>query len=213
VPFDYYRRLSKKDKRTYDASDAIRAVPLEDVGPSREAARALTLALEAGDKPTTNRAAQALADRITTALGVEPVRVKILARRPTSSSYELHGLYVREEGKVPVLRVWMRTSAYRAVVKPRTFVRTLLHEVGHHLDFTLFGLDESFHTEGFFRRESDLVRKVLGASARKREREAPTKKKPKSTSTATAPSTSTAGRTPPRPKRAPDQLCLFGDAD
>lgn len=42
----------------------------------------------------------------------------------------------------------------------RTFLRTLLHEVCHHLDFALLGLAETFHTEGFFRRESSLVRQV-----------------------------------------------------
>jgi hypothetical protein len=30
----------------------------------------------------------------------------------------------------------------------------------HHIDYTLYGLAESFHTEGFFRRESSLVRQL-----------------------------------------------------
>jgi hypothetical protein len=47
------------------------------------------------------------------------------------------------------------------VVRFRTFLRTLLHEVLHHLDVTLLGLDDSFHTEGFFKRESSLVRQLV----------------------------------------------------
>jgi hypothetical protein len=35
-----------------------------------------------------------------------------------------------------------------------------LHEVVHHLDYTLLGLGESFHTDGFFQRESSLVRQL-----------------------------------------------------
>jgi hypothetical protein len=176
VPFDYYRRLSKKDQRTYDASDAIASVPLTRVGETREGAKALAEALMTGERRATNRAAQKLADIITADLGIETVVIKVLSRRPTSSTHELHGLYVREEGKPAIIRVWMRTAAHRAIVKPRTFTRTLLHEVNHHLDFVLFQLEESFHTEGFFRRESDLLRKVVGAGekrgrGRKRERE------------------------------------------
>jgi hypothetical protein len=47
------------------------------------------------------------------------------------------------------------------VVRFRTFLRTLLHEVMHHLDVTLLGLEDSFHTPGFFRRESSLVRQLV----------------------------------------------------
>jgi hypothetical protein len=55
----------------------------------------------------------------------------------------------------------MRTAAHGKIVSFRTFLRTLLHELVHHLDVTVFGLDDSFHTEGFFRRESSLVRQLL----------------------------------------------------
>jgi beta-lactamase class D len=60
----------------------------------------------------------------------------------------------------PLVRTLERTltDGTRAIVRSRTFLRTLLHEVVHHLDFTLFALGESFHTQGFFRRESSLVR-------------------------------------------------------
>jgi len=49
------------------------------------------------------------------------------------------------------------------VVKFRTFLRTLLHELGHHLDYEMLGLPDSFHTEGFYKRESSLLRQLLGA--------------------------------------------------
>jgi hypothetical protein len=58
----------------------------------------------------------------------------------------------------------MRTAAKRRTVAFRTFVRTLLHELCHHLDFELYNLPESFHTRGFFQRESSLTRQLLPAS-------------------------------------------------
>ena len=52
------------------------------------------------------------------------------------------------------------------VVKFRTFLRTLVHEVCHHLDYEHFNLAESFHTEGFYARESALMRELLGEPSR-----------------------------------------------
>jgi hypothetical protein len=46
----------------------------------------------------------------------------------------------------------------------RTFLRTLLHEIGHHLDYEYLKLADSFHTEGFFRRESSLFTQLVPAT-------------------------------------------------
>jgi hypothetical protein len=55
----------------------------------------------------------------------------------------------------------MRTARHRRVVAFRTFLRTLLHEVGHHVDYERLALADSYHTEGFFRRESSLFRQLV----------------------------------------------------
>jgi len=111
-------------------------------------------------RPAVERAAAELCSGIARALGAPPVRVKVLAKRPRQAGGELHGLYTLSEDGRALIQIWMRTAAHKRVVAFRTFLRTLLHEVCHHLDFTLFGLAESFHTEGFFRRESSLYRKL-----------------------------------------------------
>jgi hypothetical protein len=54
----------------------------------------------------------------------------------------------------------MRTARQKRVVTFKTFLRTFVHELCHHLDFERFGLAESFHTQGFFKRESSLYRKL-----------------------------------------------------
>jgi len=58
--------------------------------------------------------------------------------------------------------VWMRTAQKVQVVKFRTFLRTLLHEFCHHLDYEHYRLAETFHTEGFYARESALMRELMG---------------------------------------------------
>ena len=97
-----------------------------------------------------------------TDLGAPPVRVKVLAARPSHDWGEMQGLYEPEEGDVAVITVWMRTAAKKRVVAFKTFLRTVLHEICHHLDYELYRLDESFHTEGFFKRESSLFHQIVG---------------------------------------------------
>lgn len=95
------------------------------------------------------------------ALGVESVKVKVLSKRPSSSREELFGTYSEREDQPAEIVVWMRTAKRKQVVAVRTFLRTLLHELCHHLDYTLLELDDSFHTEGFFRRESSLFTQLF----------------------------------------------------
>jgi hypothetical protein len=164
--FSYYKRLSLAEKRTYRKSDEIGAVPLPLPAALVPSVRALSVELSAGKRVKIERAARELCLGITTSLGVPAVRVLVRSVRPSDHEGELHGLYTWEEGKVPTIEVWMRTARHRKVVQFRTFLRTLLHEVCHHLDFTLFGLTDTFHTAGFFRRESSLMRQLAGAPAR-----------------------------------------------
>jgi hypothetical protein len=94
-------------------------------------------------------------------LGLPPVRVEVLAARPHARWGELHGLYTAERGRTPRIQLWMRTAKQKRVVAFRTFLRTLLHEVGHHVDYTGLRLAESYHTEGFYKRESSLFHQLV----------------------------------------------------
>lgn len=164
MPFAYYSKLSAADKRIYRASDAIAAVPLPDASALRSLVTELEAALAAEDRRGVERIADRLANAICSRLGAPPVRVRVLAARPTGSYGELHGLY--EPEPLPAkLTVWMRTAAKRRVVAFRSFLRTIVHELLHHLDYEHFGLADSFHTEGFFQRESSVARQLLGEPA------------------------------------------------
>ena len=90
------------------------------------------------------------------------MQVEVLAARPSRTWGELHGLYTPAEGRrLARITVWMRTAHHRRVVAFRTLLRTLLHEVCHHLDYELLGLEETFHTEGFYKRESSLFHQLV----------------------------------------------------
>ena len=55
----------------------------------------------------------------------------------------------------------MKTAAKGQVVAFKSFIRTVLHELCHHIDYTYLDLDDSLHTEGFFRRESSLYKQIV----------------------------------------------------
>src|SRR4051794_37447997 len=162
--FAYYEQLPADSKRTYRKSDAIRRVELPDAEALRGHPGPIRQGLEAGDVAGLQRHCQALVDAINAQLGAPPVNVRVMERRPANSEGELHGLYEPDEvtGGTARITVWMRTAARVQVVKFRTFLRTLAHELCHHLDYEHYRLAETFHTEGFYARESALVRDLLG---------------------------------------------------
>jgi len=165
MPFPYYERLSAKDKQIYRRSDAIGAITVPRAELLPPLVQALREALAREDRRSVEVAATHLGHGILRLLGLAPLGVHVLAVRPSSSGGELHGLYTREDGQAPRIQLWMRTARHRRVVAFRTFLRTLLHEVGHHLDYELLLLEDSFHTEGFFRRESSLFRQLVPEAA------------------------------------------------
>lgn len=174
--FGYYERLSASSKRTYRRSDEIRRVALPDAAALIPLARAIEPALAGASRFDVERACQSLVDALNRQLATPPVRVRVLERRPADSGGELQGLYEPDEvtGAMARISVWMRTAQRVQVVKFRTFLRTLVHEACHHLDYELYKLAETFHTEGFYARESAMMRELLGEPVDSASRTAPT---------------------------------------
>jgi hypothetical protein len=162
MPFAYYDRLSPARKGIYRRSDEIGAIALPRGLEAGAAVAAVRRGLAAEDREATLRASQQLLDALVAGYRVPPVRVNVLARRPSSNYGELHGLYEPGEGHAAAtITVWMRTAHRQQVVAFKSFLRTLTHEFAHHLDYELFLLEETFHTEGFYKRESSLANGLL----------------------------------------------------
>lgn len=164
MPFAYYDRLSARRKRVYDQSDRILRIEWPDVAALEPLARAVRPPLEAERRAQVEKACQALVDAMNAQLRTPPVDMRVLERRPSNETGELQGLYEPDEitGGRARITVWMRTAAREQVVRFRTFLRTVVHEVCHHLDYEHFKLAETFHTQGFYTRESALMRELLG---------------------------------------------------
>ena len=167
MPFSYFDRLSPARKVVYLRSDALEKIHLPPGPPVDHLVTMLEQVLRGERRIEVERVSQALLSNLTTRLKVPPVRVKVLTVRPSGNWGELHGLYEPTEDRTPpVITLWMRTVARKQVVAFRTFLRTLLHELCHHLDYELYKFPETFHTEGFYKRESNLLAQLAGPSSR-----------------------------------------------
>ena len=167
MPFAYYNRLTAEQKRIYRRSDAIETIALPPGQSLGGDVAAIRHALAIDKRVLVQRACQRIIDALTAGYHVPSVRARVLAQRPADDYGELHGLYEPEEGRsLARITVWMRTARRRQVVAFKSFLRTVCQEICHHLDYELFALEETFHTEGFYRRESALANALLVSEAR-----------------------------------------------
>lgn len=161
--FSYYKRLNRAQQRIYRRSDEIGSIRLPAITAFSLLVQRLGGALEGENLREIETACQELVSAITVSLRVDSVKVEVMAVRPSRSWGELHGLYNPKRARRPAkITVWMRTAQRRKIVAFRTFLRTLLHELCHHLDYEFLKLADSFHTEGFYKRESSLFYQLGG---------------------------------------------------
>jgi hypothetical protein len=165
--FSYYRKLTKGQKAVYDKSDKIKWVKLPNAERFYQAVEALEKGLGADDREAVADASERIVYGLCRTLNVPQMRIRVLATRPSKSSGELHGLYEWEEGHKATITVWMRTAKQKNVVAFRSFLRTIIHEFLHHLDYNLLRLEDSFHTKGFYSRESSIAKQLLGEITQK----------------------------------------------
>lgn len=161
--FSYYNKLSAANKRIYAASDRIERLELPDPVRLQPLVPPLEAALKADARPAVEAVCVRLAAGMVEQLAIRPVTLKVLAVRPSNDYGELHGLYEGVEGRLRVARItlWMRTAQRKQPVAFRSFLRTFLHEMCHHFDYEHLSLGDSFHTEGFYKRESSLFYQLL----------------------------------------------------
>ncbi len=161
--FDYYHRLSRTGKAIYRKSDAVERIELPRAEALKDRVDLLQAALATERQKDTQKAAADLVSAIIAELDAPRLQTRVFSARPSHDWGELHGLYEPgESGRPARITVWMRTARHKRVVAFRSFLRTILHELCHHLDYEHLRLAESYHTEGFFKRESSLFKQLMG---------------------------------------------------
>lgn len=163
MPYNYYYQLSKARQRIYDKSDAINHITIADTSRLKVFVQDLQLALSRGQRGPVRSHCQNICNEVCRQLAIPRIKVKVETRRPSNDSYEMYGYY--EPGQSAeeehALTLWMYTAKRHQIVAFKTFLRTLLHEICHHIDYYHYHWDESFHTEGFYQRESSLYSQLV----------------------------------------------------
>ena len=163
--FSFYERLTARQQSIYRQSDDIKYLRLKTADKLQLDAKKLGEILESEKLGEVQLICQQIANEIISQIKAPPVNVEVLSVRPSDDWGELHGLYLPEDdGETARIQVWMRTAKHKRVVAFKSFLRTLLHELCHHLDYEHFGFPETFHTEGFYSRESSLFKQIFVAT-------------------------------------------------
>jgi hypothetical protein len=160
MPFGYYKNLTVAQRRIYDQSDHVTSVEVPYPERLFPILYAVKEALLKGNRAATESAVQEFINHFCLSLKVPLVRAQVLERRPSRHWGEMHGLYQVLPRGAYLITVWMRTAKRIQAVAFKTFLRTVLHELLHHLDYTYYKLADSFHTKGFYSRESSLLKQL-----------------------------------------------------
>ena len=163
MSYSYFKRLNKTQKKIYLASDKVTRIKLPNSKDLRDNTVRLEQALPTANIIEVEQCCQNLTDHICAELKLASARIHVLERRPHNDFGELHGLYepVDRGRACGQVYVWMRTAKRQQVVAFKTFLRTLIHELCHHLDYEYLQLADSFHTQGFFQRESSIYKQLV----------------------------------------------------
>jgi hypothetical protein len=144
--FAYYAKLSAGRQRSIGRATRSRSSTSRRTSTPARASPGSATRSQRDDRAVVQAASQALIDALVAGYRVPKIRVRVLAQRPADETGELHGLYEPEdEGEPARITVWMRTAARRDVVAFKTFLRTLVHELCHHLDYELYKLPNLSH--------------------------------------------------------------------
>ena len=159
-------------RQSYLASDARPRLVLPAPQAVQELYVAFCDALLLQKASAVRAAAHALLEHLAVHFGVSVPSVRVLGIRPHQvengvCTYQLFGDYTPSTERI---RVWMRTAIRAQVSSPKALLNTLLHELCHHLDNTVWSCPESPHTRGFFGRVDDLYHHALGTPPQLRRR-------------------------------------------
>lgn len=90
---------------------------------------------------------------------IAPIKRLIILDKPRKQikNGQIHGYYVRNNREI---YIYNKTAKTNKIIAINRFYETLLHEFIHHYDFEKLKLSDSPHTSGFYKRITDLMKKI-----------------------------------------------------
>jgi hypothetical protein len=151
------REWTSSQEKDYQKSvkTDIEPLPYERLKSLHVAIKLLRDALKEGNEEAINEISNETISELNLFYNLPPLKVYTGGkRRMTRSGGQYYGEY-RTNGKKEKkysTSVYSRTAKNQKYVAPKTFLRTLIHEWGHHYDKHKLRLKNTYHTKGFYGR-------------------------------------------------------------
>ncbi|MEK7865613.1 MAG: hypothetical protein AAB434_02955 [Planctomycetota bacterium] len=149
--------FSRRAHRDYERSNDVLELTIAPATDAVEAASRLAGGLVANDRIAVEVASQAIVSSLCRSLGVRDLPVKVGYKRLVRGRVQFYGFC----GKDGYMTLYFRTGKTNKPVAHKTYLRTLVHELTHHLDWVHLRLLHSFHTKGFYGRVRSLYQGLL----------------------------------------------------
>ena len=155
------RKSELKDEYARSEQMAISQLPPPE--PLRQLSRELEAAMRQEDRREIERICNEIAASVAAAFAVKAPKVKVLGVRPLDEvGARIDETFGDYTFKTAQIRLWMRTAVLEKMTSFGTLLSTLCHEICHHLDVVYFGLENTYHTRGFYDRAGLLYHHVRG---------------------------------------------------
>jgi len=159
------KNWSSSQTSDYNKSNTanIEALPRSNVRALHAAVKLLAEALKEGNEEAIKEFSNEAVAELNLIYGLPELRVYTGGkRRYTRRGGQYYGVY-RSRGEKEVkhsVSVYSRTAETQKYVAPKTFLRTLIHEWGHHYDKYKLRINNTYHTKGFYERINTVYMKL-----------------------------------------------------
>ena len=164
------KTTTKKDWSSTQTSDynksndtGINPLPRSSIRTLQVAVKLLAEALKDGNEEGINEFSNEAVAELNLIYGLPELRIYTGGkRRYTRRGGQYYGVY-RSRGEKEVkhsVSVYSRTAKTQKYVAPKTFLRTLIHEWGHHYDKYRLRINNMYHTKGFYDRINTVYMKL-----------------------------------------------------
>ncbi len=160
------RERTKSQKSDYNVSNTSIIAPIPDptLIQVQTTIEWLVTALTEGNANGIKLNSNELISKLVNLYHLPKIKIHTGGKRITNQNRQILGVHrTRDQGKKTQrssISVFSRTAKRQQYVKPKTFLRTLVHEFIHHYDRYNLKLTYEYHTKGFYQRVTTIYNQL-----------------------------------------------------
>ena len=150
----------QSNKAVYRKSNSIKDTLFQPNKAATNYAKSLLTSMDASERQVMG---QGLLEEMARSLSISVPQLTVNDKRQNHSlkdgklKRKVYGTY--KAGNIVISN---KTAIREAVLAPKTFLDTLIHEFMHHYDYDVLKFPASLHTAGFYYRLGDVMKKLIG---------------------------------------------------